>query len=233
MENLSYIIVILILINSLFQFGLIFRYYYPLVIEYFNNKKISWNSNYDRIILASFTVFFYLSLYFSQILLNSSNEFYFIILYLIILIFLTILIFLIQKIGVAERIKNNSILTTETTIKSFKHLLNEYQLVYLFNEFKKNEYINADFMENNFSKKFLQEKIKLSKKVSAVVLYHVYNNLIENIKVDKELTLKNFVPFFLSYKGEAYNYNSVKNGSQSEYSKEIEIIERIFQQIPK
>tara|TARA_R110000868_G_C10972616_1_gene770564 strand:- start:35620 stop:36072 length:453 start_codon:yes stop_codon:yes gene_type:complete len=150
-----------------------------------------------------------------------------------VLFLFTIVIFLFQKIGVAERNKYNSISYKEPESKTYNHLLNESQLKYLFNEFKKYEYIRFDFNENNFLNNFLQEKIKLSKKLSAVVLYHLYNNLKENINSDKDFNLKNFVPFFLSYKNEPFNYDSVKNGSQTEYSKEIENIERIFQQIPK
>ncbi len=233
MENLFKITYISILLNSLIQLIIIFRYYRPLLLEYFDNKKISWNSNFDRMILVSFILFFYLSLNVSKTLLGSLNDFNFTITYSIVLFLFTIVIFLFQKIGVAERNKYNSISYKEPESKTYNHLLNESQLKYLFNEFKKYEYIRFDFNENNFLNNFLQEKIKLSKKLSAVVLYHLYNNLKENINSDKDFNLKNFVPFFLSYKNEPFNYDSVKNGSQTEYSKEIENIERIFQQIPK
>lgn len=231
MENLSNIIITSILINSLIQLSLILRYYKPLILEFFENKKISWNSNFDRMILVAFTTFFYFSFDISKTILGSLNDFN--ITYLIMLLLYTIIIFLFQKIGVKQRNKYNLISFKEQESKIYNNLLNELQLKYIFNEFKKHEYINADFNENNFLKNFLLEKIKLSKKVSAVVLYHIFTNLKGNIKSNKDFNLKNFVPFFLSYKNEPFNYDSVKNGSQTEYSKEIEKIERIFHQIPK
>ncbi|OCB78839.1 hypothetical protein LPBF_00190 [Flavobacterium crassostreae] len=106
MENISYIIVISILINLLIQAGLIFRYYYPLLIEYFNNKKITWNSNHDRIVTVAFMMCLLLSVYFSQILFQFSKGSYFITLYLSVLVILTIFIFLIQKMGNTKRTKN-------------------------------------------------------------------------------------------------------------------------------
>lgn len=269
MKITSYIIVISILINSLIQFGLIFRYYSPLITEYLNNNKTSWNANYDRIILVAITAFFYLNINLGRTLLHSPSELYLEILIMIILIFFTILIYLFQKIGFAKRklnyinmvsikeyeeqlnyiepreylfflntesleTKNEHILkvieiepeditiaaneSAETINNSFNHNFHKDQLIYLFNEFKRNEFINADFDKNNFCENFLNGRIKLTKKVTSVNLWHVHHNLIENIKLDSELKLKTFVKFFISFKNQTFKYGGVKNGSQSTYS---------------
>lgn len=254
MKIIGYIIVISILLNLLVQFGLILRYYYPLIVEYFKNEKISWNSNYDRVITGAFIVAFSFTFYFTNILLktkpNNKNTITFnnitIILYILITITFTALVYLCYKKAIEERKKNideidnpeenNDYTEAENTndsIKSFNDQLNNNQLIYLYNEFKKNDFIISDFNQNDFCSKFLNEKIKLTKKVSSVNLYHIHNHLIENIKVDKNLDLKTFISYFITYKNGEFLYASVKNGSQIKYTEAVETIEVIFINIPK
>lgn len=207
MVNLSYIILISILINSLVQVGIIFKYYFPLAIEFFKNKKISWNSNYDRIILAAFTVFFYLSFYFSQLLLNSSDEYYFIILYLIILTFMTVLIFLIHKIRVSERIKNSSIPLIKNHIK--KNILKDFESSYskielenIFARLINNEYIDiinkdGDVLDKDLFVITLSEgtlpKVPIFKLNMNNIQYNNFHSLFtektNNLSVDKFLKI--------------------------------------------
>lgn len=123
--------------------------------------------------------------------------------------------------------------SVEKNTRTFNHNFHKVQLIYLFNEFKRNEFINADFDKNDFCQKFLNGEIKLTKKITSVNLWHVHHNLIENIKLDSELELITFVEFFISFKNEKFKYGGVKNGSQSNYSKSIQTIQTIFKNIPK
>lgn len=255
MENTVYLIIVLLIsINLILQLGIILKYFTIFFCEFLNNKKSTFNANYDRLISFAFIVAFSFTFYFTNILLktkpNNENNITFnnitIILYILVIITFTALVYFCYKKAIEERKKyiakndktkeNSDFTKTENVddnIKSFNNDLNNNQLVYLHNEFKKNDFINSDFNKNDFCSKFLNEKIKLTKKVTSVNLYHIHNHLIENIKIDKSLDLKTFISFFITYKNGEFSYTSVKNGSQSKYTKAVETIEAIFTNIPK
>lgn len=235
MEIISYIIVVSILINILVQLGLILTYYYPLIIQYFQNKKITWNSNYDRIIAASFLAFFCLSIYLGRILMTSSNELYLALLYMTTLFFLTISIYLIHRMGFAERAKNSLISPKEPTIKNFNRLLNENQLSYLYNELRKESIIDEDIEKDYFSTFFLAKPLRVYLTAKDLYILHEYiiNKL--DIKKRKEFQLNDFIIFFLTKTNLPYNQGSVRNEA-SKYLRDSSNaikLKTIFNNFPK
>lgn len=309
MNTENYIAFLIIFIISIIQVGLIYnRYFKVFILEYLDNKKSTWNQNYDRKLTFIYISCFVLNLSYSRSLfyINFDNHYNFG--FILIPIGFTIIIYLflnklmIYKISNTYAPQNECIEKTKTSlqfrtnfesknyfdnsktyltkenditstleesrlvytkevsskgnikdlnttqniqvvdsfkkvplkvnIKSFNNLFNEEQLKYLYKEFKKNEFISSDYNENEFCKKFLCEKIKLTKKVSSKNLYHIHSKIIENFKVTKEFSLIDFISFFITYSNNDYNYDSVKNGSQNNYSKNVDTIDAIFLKIP-
>ncbi|MDI6034778.1 hypothetical protein QLS91_17005 [Flavobacterium sp. LB2P84] len=232
MEIISYIIVVSILINILVQLGLILRYYYPLIIQYFQNKKITWNSNYDRIIAASFLAFFCLSIYLGRILLTSSNELYLAISYITILFFLTISIYLIHRMGFAERAKNSLISPKKPTIKNFNHLLNNSQLSYLYNELRKYSVIDEKIEKSNFYSDFLSKPMQIN--LTAFDLYYFHKLVQNNLNLNQRIPLNKFSDSFLTDDNIPYKYSSVKNGKDKERNSDnAKNLNTIFMSFPK
>lgn len=241
MKTINYSIVVLILINILSQLGLILRYYYPLIIQYFQNEKITWNSNYDRIIAASFLSFFCLSNYFSNLLLMSSNKFLFAILYMTILIFLTIAIFLIQKKGFTERDKKDLI----SSIQKDPHnnckedFENKYTLVNLEKIFDK--LVEYDFLEvlkenesiidKNLFVKTLSEGILPKEPIFKLHMDNIQTRQFHKIFKNKckKLTMPKFLKIFIP-KSETATPASISSSNSKNLNgaKKKDLIELIF-----
>lgn len=147
MKIVSYVIIVSILLNLLLQLGLIFNYYYPIILQFFKNEKTSWNSNYDRVIAGAFLALFYVTVCLSNILLTTSNELYLTISYMTIVIMLTLSIYLIYKLGFRERTKIglSSCIKNDTINNSIQDFENKYTILELEKIFDK--LVEYDFIE--------------------------------------------------------------------------------------
>ncbi|MDI5899454.1 hypothetical protein [Flavobacterium yafengii] len=241
MKIISYIIVVSILINILVQLGLILRYYYPLIIQYFQNKKITWNSNYDRIIAASFLAFFCLSTYLGRILLTSSNELYLAILYMTILILLTISIYLLQRTGSAERTKSSlfSSIKSDPQNNCTQDFENKYTLAKLEKIFDK--LVEYDFIEVLKDNESIIDKNLFVKTLSEGILPKepIFKLHMDNIQTKEfyklfkgkfqKLTMSKFLKIFI-IKSETATPASISSSKSKNLNgaKKKELIELIF-----
>ena len=241
MEFIVYFIVTTILTNLLIQLGLIFKYYYPLIIQYFQNKKIIWNPNYDRIIATSFIAFFCLSAYLSRLLLTSSKELYLAILYMTILILLTILIYLLQRIGSAERTKSClfSSIKSEPLNNCIKDFENKYTLPKLekiFDKLVEYDFIevlknNESMIDKNLFVKTLSEGILPKEPIFKLHMDNIQTKEFQKLFKEKspKLTMSKFLKIFI-IKSETATPASISSSKSKNLNgaKKKELIELIF-----
>lgn len=241
MEFIVYFIVTTILTNLLIQLGLIFKYYYPLIIQYFQNKKIIWNPNYDRIIAASFIAFLCLSTYLSRLLLTSSQELYLAILYMTILILLTILIYLLQRTGSEERTKSClfSSIKSEPLNNCIKDFENKYTLPKLekiFDKLVEYDFIevlknNESMIDKNLFVKTLSEGILPKEPIFKLHMDNIQTKEFQKLFKEKspKLTMSKFLKIFI-IKSETATPASISSSKSKNLNgaKKKELIELIF-----
>lgn len=241
MKIIGYIIVISILLNLLVQFGLILRYYYPVILQYFKNEKITWNSNYDRVIIGAFVGLFYLALILSRKLLTASNELYLAIPYMTILILLTISIYLIYRIGLKERAKNGllSNIKNDSINKTSQDFENKYSYIELERIFDK--LVEYDFIEVLKDNESIIDKNLFVKTLSGGVLPKepIFKLHMDNIQTkdfqkllknkSPKLTMSKFLKIFI-IKNETATPASISSSKSKNLNgaKKKELIESIF-----
>ena len=208
MKIISIIIVVLVLINFLVQLGFILRYYIPLINQYFQNKKITWNPNYDRIIAISFLSFFCLNIYLTQILLTTSNKLLLTILYMTILIISTILIYFIERKGYLQRAKSSlsSSIKSNPKVNENKDFENKYSKIEIENIFSRlidNDYINiinedVNILDKNLFVKTLSEGILPDIPLFKLNMNNIQTQVFFSLFTEKNnnLTLEKFLKIF-------------------------------------
>ncbi len=241
MKTIGYIIIISILINLLVQFGLILKYYYPLILQYFNNKKVDWNSNYDRIIAAFFLTFFCLSIYLGRISLGASSELYLVISFITILFFLTISIYLIYRIGFSERVKNSLISSIKNDpqnncMQDFENKYSRTELEKIFDNLFEYDFIevlkdNESIMDKNLFVKTLSGGILPKEPIFKLHMDNIQTKHFHRLFKNKcsKLTMSKFLKIFI-IKSETATPASISSSKSKNLNgpKKKELIESIF-----
>lgn len=241
MKIIIYFIVTSILINLLIQLGLILRYYYPLIIQFFQNKKIAWNPNYDRVIAGAFIGLFYLALLLSRTLHTLSNELYLAILYMTILILLTVSMYLIYRIGSKERAKNgvSSNIKNDSINKSIQDFENKYtvlELEKIFDKLVEYDFIevikdNESIMDKNLFVKTLSEGILPKEPIFKLHMDNIQTKDFQKLLKRKlaKLTMPKFLKIFI-IKNETATPASISSSKSKNLNgaKKKELIESIF-----
>lgn len=253
METFVYYLVIFLVLCVLAIVILIIEYFRPFFLDWLLKKEIRL---FTFLSLSLFSVSSY-STYF--LLIKPSNDYFDILINIIVIVFSTIACFFIffklrkpkfnqNKIRPSV-IKLEEIAISNQNSVNFKdeevgeklinqktrHIINynssfsTNQLSYLYREFKKYQIIEEDCLEKDFVNKFLIEQFMI--KMEAISLYHLHIEISKIIT--QKITLKFFVTLFKDKKNNIYGYNSVKLGVKYENHKLAHTFKNIFERFPK
>lgn len=241
MKIISYIIIVSILINLLVQLGLILIYYYPLMLDYFKNKKTTWNSDNDRIIAFGFLVFFGLSIILARLLLTSTNELYLTIFCMTVLLFSTIMIYQIPRMAYAKETKSNLIFSVKSdpqnnTIQDFQNKYPLTELEKIFDKLVEYDFIevlkgNENIIDKNLFVKTLSEGILPKEPIFKLHMDNIQTKDFHKLFKNKcsKLTMPKFLKIFI-IKSETATPASISSSKSKNLNgaKKKELIESIF-----
>ena len=101
--------------------------------------------------------------------------------------------------------------------------INEKLLYLIYREFIKRNLLMNKISEKEFVERFLKNPIQL--KLDAISLYYFHKRFKSDVL---NISLKEFVTYFKNEEGKLFDYNTVKNGSNTKTPKQYKLIDAIF-----
>lgn len=206
MKITGYIVVILILLNLLVQFGIILKYFLPFLLCFLSNRKQTWNSNHDRLFSTFFLVFFGLSMFLSRSFLSTSQNIYFAVLIFVTLIGITASIYLLYRKSISIKSDNKNFNRNNKETKSNYDFENNYkksELEKIFENLIDGDFISILKEDENILDEDLFIKIICDGKLPEYPIFELHMNNIQTHlfftlfkeKIDK-LSLEKFLQIF-------------------------------------
>lgn len=239
MENLQYIILAIILINILIQFGIIIKYLTPFCEDLLLNKRKRWNPNHDLLFTAGFIVLFITTIFFSKFLLGTPQNIYIIFFIILIQILITGMMFLFyKKMDVIKKSAENKIISSEKsdTNYDFKIAQSKIELEKIFDKLSDNNFIemlnssnellDKDLFVQTLNNGIVPDKILFKLNMDNIQTKYFYDQLTGN---SHKLTRVKFMKIFKNNNPKATPSSLSSSKSKSKNTpKQIELLETIF-----